>query len=196
MTSLPYIEHGTRFGDTSSREWRNAMDAVQAINSLTVGDGLTLSRSPSLLHIGLSPKPVDALVPGTSVRRAFLLKEIRDDYLVCRMLDVDGVEAATDTMVAKPWLLQRTPFDGKVRNGNTLTYAEGAGGTKRTSTHPDPDDASSTVSEEQLVILRYVVDDLIYATLEIYTGVETADDEKVVWQSEYTGRNWTRENGQ
>ncbi|KKK55310.1 hypothetical protein LCGC14_3075840 [marine sediment metagenome] len=143
---------------------------------------------PSVARGGL------ASIPGISTRRAFRLKEIRDDYLICRELDADGVEAATDTLVAKPWLLQRTPFDGTVRNGSTLSYSDGE---HRTSTRPDPSGIpGETVNESQLVIPRFTFDDLLYATLEIYTGVETEGGVKVVWQAADGPRAWTAEDGQ
>lgn len=135
-----------------------------------------------------------APVPGTSARRAFLLKAIRDDYLVCRELDADGAEAANDTLVAKPWLLQRTPFDGTVRNESTLTYLTGE---ERISTRPAPDQGPGELVEEiQLVIPRFTLDDFLYATLEIYTGVATEGGAEVVWQSEYGGRAWTAKHRQ
>jgi len=37
----------------------------------------------------------------------------KDDYVICSGYDPDTNSYATDIPVAKPWLLQRTPFEGR-----------------------------------------------------------------------------------
>ncbi len=124
---------------------------------------------------------------GISVRRAFHSKVVRDDYLVCRELDADGNEAATDTNVALPWLLQRIAYDNTIRGFIRLSYLSP---TRRLASIGQ---GASLRTETQIIIPRFILDDMVYATLESYTGVATADGEKVQWQAEYAGRAWARE---
>lgn len=192
--SLPTFSATQAFSDLSAGQLNELVALVVRNSKLRVGPGLVQSSTPDGTTISLAPELKRRLLAAPPTRGTFRLKEIRDDYLVCRELDGDGIEASSDTLVAKPWLAQREPFDGTVRNGNTLTYTNG---TERISSRQDPDQGpGETIEEIQIIIPRFTIEDLIYATLEIYTGVETAEGDKVLWQAEYAGRAWTREDGQ
>lgn len=74
------------------------------------------------------------------------------DLLICRAFD--GAESGSiDFVIAKPWDLRVTPFDGETRDGITYTYT--------TSTSRTADDGSE--SETQVVVPSYVVGDVILA---------------------------------
>ena len=121
MTDVPDIAAGDTWQGTSARQWRNVMEAVQAFNSLTVGTGLTLQRSPNLVHIGMAPIPT---IAGTSPVPVFSFQvvEVQRDSLLCHTWDGDtaGTEAV---IVWRDPLLRRTPFDQKQRDGEWFDYS-------------------------------------------------------------------------
>jgi hypothetical protein len=81
-----------------------------------------------------------------------LYKSSYGDLLICRAWS-GTVEGNANIYVAKPYLLRRTPFDGKTRNGTGYVYASD---TARTATA-----GGSSITE--YVIPYYVVNDILYA---------------------------------
>lgn len=75
-----------------------------------------------------------------------------DDHLVCRTWDGDA-EGDTDILVAKPWDLRRTPFDGLTVNGIAYTYD--------TAIRREANDGETT--EWQVITPDYYEDAEIYA---------------------------------
>ena len=63
-------------------------------------------------------------------------------------------------LIAKPWLLRRTPFDGGMWNGISYTYTSDQ--TRQATKGPD--------SEIQHVTPEYVVGDIIYCAGQLYGG--------------------------
>ena len=99
---------------------------------------------------------------GPTVAR-FRVRSVEGDYLVCRA--TDGVtDGDVDIKVAKPYLLQKTPFDGVSRAGVTYTYTDAATtGTHTINTSGDDGnqqriatlDSDATDKEFQTIIPRY-----------------------------------------
>ena len=61
------------------------------------------------------------VMPGGVSSSQMKLVSVQEDHLVCRSWDGE-VQGEDDVLVAKSWLLRRTPFDGKSRNGIDYTY--------------------------------------------------------------------------
>ena len=108
-------------------------------------------------------RPIDpaAQVPGTLQR--FRYKSMGDEHIICHRVhfsrqgsglltsrvDVEGTE---DIIVAKPWDLRKSPFDGKTIDGNLYTYGDGSEAQTR-----------DVAGEDQLIVPPYRVDDEIFA---------------------------------
>ena len=119
--------------------------------------------------------------------RTFSLVNVRDDWLVCREVAADGSLAPTDelTIVAKPYRLQRTPFDGQTEGGVTYAYEPGWNGTVRTATR-------DSESEQQRVTEDYFPGNLIYAETVTYTGV-VFNNEPLLLIETKSERAWAEE---
>jgi hypothetical protein len=116
-----------------------------------------------------SPRQITGTAAATipEVRR-FRVVSVETDYLYCNTWDgVDQGDAPVK--VALPYLLRRTPFDGKTRNGITYTYT---GDVTRLA-----DDGSNT--ETQVMVPSYVAGDEVYAIRNV-TGTSGVRDENNV----------------
>ncbi len=122
--------------------------------------GPNVRNQPGGIYIG---EPGDRQrYAGPTVAR-FRVRSVEGDYLVCRA--TDGVtDGEVDIKVAKPYLLQKTPFDGVSRAGVTYTYTDGATtGTHTINTSGDDGnqqriatlDSDATDKEFQTIIPRY-----------------------------------------
>jgi len=116
-----------------------------------------------------------------SKAKQFKIKSVSSsDYLMCH--SYDGVtEGQEDVYVAKPWFLRgNLTWNGKSRLG--VSYSA-TGPQVRIAT-------KGTVSETQIVIPHYAVDDIIYAA-NAETGVSTADGKAITWiDLNIDGRMW------
>lgn len=71
MSDLPEIERGTQWGQTSARQWRNAMELVSAIDRISTGDGILLRKTAGGLRIERADQRDDEasiIMPGAMVR--------------------------------------------------------------------------------------------------------------------------------
>jgi len=102
-----------------------------------------------LLYVGGMFTPFSASSAVVQLR----LVDMHDDYLTCRPWDSTVLEDLLS--VAKPWMLRRTPFDGRTRGGISYDYASA---TRRVATRTGE-------AETQVVVPRYLVADVIYATM-------------------------------
>lgn len=115
---------------------------------------------------------------GTTTTAQFKITAINDDTITAQKFD--GLNAMTSVTIAKPWLLRRTPFDGKTRNGITYTYSSA---TLRVAT-------DGAANETQLITPIYVVGDIIYASNGIIGGTSLAD---VTWlEDNRDARAWAQ----
>jgi len=129
---------------------------------LTGGNGISIIKSGGRFIIGLDPTaPVNV-----GVHKAFRVKSVEVDYLICRTWN-GKTEGSIDVKIALPPLLRRSPFDLTVagRDGFTYVYLSN---TERTSTK-----TADATTEEQEIIPRYVVNDIIIAVKSVAgsTGV-------------------------
>lgn len=124
----------------------------------------------------------------------YRVKECFGDCLRCRAITGlvgEETEGTEDVMVAKPWHLQKTPFEGNTINNITYHYdvddphrrtaVEDEGG-------PDED------SEEQVIVPEYVVDSDVIFAVDAETGVQWDDGGEMTPISllEVTQRAWAR----
>ena len=108
------------------------------------------------------------------------------DHLVCRTWD-GTTEGDTDVLVAKPYLLRRTPFDGHERGGATIVFTS----MKTRTLTLDGD------TEDQVVIPPYLLNDEINAALGIVdgTGVEHLGEPVRYLDLNVDGREWMKDAG-
>lgn len=106
------------------------------------------------------------------------LKSIQADYLTCRTWD-GTTEGSTDILVAKSYKL-RNAIVSAVIDGVTVTYA-----------YPDTVTRTATISgsnETQVIVPRYLVNDLILGMTVGYTGVTSV----TIIDLNLDGRAWSR----
>jgi len=122
--------------------------------------GPNVRNVPGGLFIGEGPDR--SRNTGVAVGR-FRVKSVEGDYIVCRFIEGEH-EGTVDVKIAKPFLLQKTPFDGVSRSGVTYTYTDDAttgihtidvfgtdGNQQRIATL----DSDTTDKEFQVIVPRY-----------------------------------------
>lgn len=157
------------FDDQSIKRIRSAVRAVESMQGSTSAH----LRAPRIWPQG-----------GAKVAQ-FIVKSVGDDHLVCRTWD--GVnEGETDVMIAKPWLLRKTPFHGLTLNGKTYSYDSG--------TARNVDDGNE--DEDQVIIPSYTDPSgaVIYAVRGVVggTGVVVESDPVVWLDLNVDGRAWAK----
>jgi len=95
-----------------------------------------------------------------------VIVSVEDDHLVCHSWDGETA-GNTDILVAKPYLLRRTPFDGGERDGVSYDYTSSI---QRTAT-------KDATTETQVIVPTYVADDVIYAARFTDGGTDVVDDD-------------------
>lgn len=122
-----------------------------------------------------------------------VLVDVGDDHLVVIRLDDDGLTTSDQFNIAKPYKLQRTPWDGEQITlpdvGITLEYA-----------YTDIDERTATIVaggsgdvETQFIIQRYLVGDILTVFRpENGTGVTVAGEELAYMDNNESQRGWAR----
>ena len=92
---------------------------------------------------------------------------------------------ASQILVARPWLLRRTPFDGGSWNGIGFTYSDDQ---TRTATQ-------AATTEVQRITPAYVIGDIIYCAVDVYGGVSVDQGglALVALDMNVDGRSWAAE---
>lgn len=166
-----------RWKKGESLKARKLNEPVDAINRISGG-----VRPPRQRMGGSRPVNPESL----SKVQQFKVVSVQGDYLVCN--PYDSLAAATNqtVLVAKPYLLRQTPFDGSSRDGVTYTYTDG--------TQRSADDGSET--ETQLITPSYVSGDIIYAIRNISGKTDTYDTLSLIieWLDlNVDGRSWAEQ---
>lgn len=123
--------------------------------------------------------------------RQFKVVSVDGDYLIGHRWD-GVVESGDNVQIAKPYLLRRTPFDTLTRDGITYTYDSD---TARTATN------TAEETESQVIVPKYVVGDIIYATHHIDGGTDAYYTEaeasiQLTWlEDNRDGRAWAKASG-
>ncbi|KKL66899.1 hypothetical protein LCGC14_2140380 [marine sediment metagenome] len=115
---------------------------------------------------------------------------VGEDHLACHTWDWDsGVEGTTELLVAKRWLLRRSPFDpsmgGSPRDGIEYTYIS--------NQERDADTGTEVVRE--IVVPRFVAADVIEAEPAPIGGTGVTVTAPVPWQMLSDGRMWAQKYG-
>lgn len=144
----------------------------------------------------------------------FRILEERDDYLICRGYDPNSSRKLRKRIkVAKPTLLQRTPWDGHrvTVAGKDVTFnyqletQPGMGRLRRiaTATVYGDDGVAEEIVEIQRITMDYLVDDIISATqnrktsFQDYIDVRTESGVRIHWVDvNISGRCWAVDLGE
>lgn len=100
---------------------------------------------------------------------------VEGDYIVCE--DAQGYVVN----IGKPWLIQRTPFDGETFDGVDYAYNDIIHGYRVAS-------KAGKFDEAQFVTPRYVIGETIRAVY-LRTGLFDVDDKRIDWE-DTTNRIW------
>ncbi len=117
----------------------------------------------------------------------FIVKEVLADHLRCRSWDGEE-EGTVDVLVAKPWLLRRTPFDTLEIAGIEYTYINDY---SRTA-----EDTETEETEEQEITPTYqpaegeYAGDVIFAAHTILRGTAVVIEEEVEEETVTTIPYW------
>lgn len=105
------------------------------------------------------------------------------DFVLAKRFNPDGTKETTNTTIAKPPKLQRTPFDGQTRDGITYTYSS--------DFEREADNSSDT--EDQIINPLYVAGDVIFAFKPANgTGVTDDSSDDVIWQEMEGSTAWSK----
>ena len=132
---------------------------------------------------------------GVAVQRLVVVDaDFPDSVLCATQIGGPGV-----VHVAKPYLLRRTPFDGKRRDGIEFTYTSN---TERKATRktPPPPEGQEEPTETQRIIPKYVANDVIAAVTQVLDGSDelrttTGGDERIhtsLVDLNLDGRYWAK----
>ena len=120
------------------------------------------------------------------------VKELKDDYLICEGRDPATRVPLMDVPVAKPYLLQKTPWDGKrqVVDGKQVQYTYEDNGTREAKATIDDEE----VTETQKITPDYFVGDVIsverISALKPLQVTTDSGDPVVLLDQNTGGRTW------
>ena len=126
--------------------------------SIIAGNGIRLDHTSDGTRISIGQiRRAGGGVASGDIRQAVLAEDPlqTDDKLLVRF-----VGETEDKLIALPYLLRKTPFDGEERNGVEYTYTDQSGEistTNRTATVP-----AQNYAEAQTIIPNYVEGDTIF----------------------------------
>lgn len=113
----------------------------------------------------------------------YRIKSVQGDYYTCRTWD-GTTEGGSDVYVAKPYKL-RNSITSESIDGVTVSYSY-ASTVARTAT-------ISSVDEDQVIVPRYLSNDIIYVATSNYTGVSVSGTALTLIDMNCDGRAWAKE---
>lgn len=156
---------------------RDAVTGGSGVESLRVGNDVVLRNSRELQI------PVGARIRAKVV-------SINDDYLTCSIYNAAQDSDGSNISVAKPYLLQQTPFDGL----NT-TYLDGqevgySYSTANSYTRTATDQDTTTITETQFITPNYFVGEVLWCERS-NTGLTDDNSAAIYFEDVNTGaRAW------
>ncbi len=126
-----------------------------------------------LTRLGIPAVSVEAVPPQAPYLQVYQARVnfIVGDYLQVRELTVlpDGteIEGPVDILVAKPWTLRRTPFDGLVFNNFLYSYID-------QSTRDATDQSPPRKTERQYITPPYYLNSTIYCVRTVRGGTSVS----------------------
>lgn len=164
---MPYI-----LSDDDRDEVLRAQEIIRNVRGATSGAN----------GISVPPTPIPGEPPRLNdlAGRRFKVTAIHGDYLTCRTWD-GATQGNADVLVARPWDLQRTPFDGQTVNGVTYTFTSDV---ERSAT-------DGVTTEVHVVTPPYFVGCEIRAFMHIQSSGLTVGSVTVYWEDiNVAGRAW------
>jgi hypothetical protein len=148
--------------------------SARQLNGLVDG----VNRALTGVNTPTQPRPYGKSGGGGAVVLVLTLVTHEDDYLVCQAID------STEYLVAKPYELRRTPFDGQTIDGVTYVYSSADERTAYGATSAD--------TETQFITPAYRVGAEIFAVLvQGDTGVDpTPSGAPITYLEMNQGRAW------
>jgi len=149
-------------------------ESVDAINRIS--GGITPPR-----QLSASARPIPT--GSTSKVQQFVVNSVYGDYLSCYPYNGLQINTTAVILVAKPYLLRQTPFNGSSRNGVSYTYTSAI---QRTATDGSTD-------ETHVITPSYVTNDIIYAIRNIVGKTATYNSQLdiIEWlDMNVDGRSW------
>jgi hypothetical protein len=128
-------------------------------------------------------KPPRSTGGAGSLEQRMIIKEIHDDWFRCLPYDKAGqhpadadVKEADYILVAKPWELRMTDWDGQTIDGITFDYSTPD---QRTATQ-----ASTGIVETHIVARPWYVGEIILAVNQVTGGTDATDDnlKDILWE--------------
>ena len=143
-------------------------DRIPRLVGVRPGEGLSAAKANRTVDAvnrlvqGTRPPRQIPPVPRPKAKKAIRLRfqSMGPDHLEC--LD----DRNNTVLVAKPWLLRRTPFDGQTRDDVSYVYSADDRRVATVGIAPDEE------TEIQEIIQRFVLDDEVWADEPETTGVE------------------------
>lgn len=189
VKDIPSFEQGEHL---TAAALNQIVDALY--QQITGAEGeVTVQRLGNRLMLGTGDPPAGPM--AAPILRTMVVLEEGDDLLLCaffnygttpQLHDPDlGQDSSSLLFVAKPRLLQRTPFDGQTvtLNGIDVSY-EYTGNSERTASATGEDD------EDQFVTPPYFAGDII-TVRRGPSGYTDDDGDLVVWtDANEGGRQW------
>jgi hypothetical protein len=188
-SDLPRFQAGQAFSEVSARQMNSLVEEVRRLKGLISTGGLNI---PS----GAKTRTTErGELPPFTVRR-FVVENANDYPDTFSVSDFkDGPSVGH---VARPYLLRRTPFHGKSRDGIDYSYTSNV---KRTASKTVPGSPPTTTTEAQVIVPKYVKNDVLYAVRHIFGPLDeypvaqgNADKVQTDWVDlNVDGRYWAKQ---
>jgi len=180
-------EFGKKSGLTAirSRDANILVKCLNALGQMTVARGNTNGFIYSDGNIVLTLKNIsdgESFGGDSATVQVYRYKSQQGDYVVCRTWD-GSTEGDTDVAIAKPMKLRNSITSATI-DGVGVTYSYGASKVERTAT-------IGAVTEDQVIVPRYLVNDLIFATSST-GGTGVSGQSKI--DLNVDGRAWAKKN--
>lgn len=194
---VPLFKAKGRPSQLSVGDMNALVKAIWPWQGLRVSDGLKLTRGDYGNVLDLSPALIDLArklsaggsgVFASGSATQYRVKSVQGDYLTCRTWD-GTTEGSDDVYIAKPFKLRHSitsaVLDGATVNYTYASLANNLDGT-RTAT------PTSGSAETELVVPRWLANDLIYAVQSNATGVSVGGNALTMVDINADGRAWVK----
>lgn len=167
---------------TTSLEMQWLRRIQQAVNACRIlpGNGYRVKSLTGGVILEIEPGGGGA---GLALYR---FKSMEDDWLVCRTWDGEN-EGDQDELIVKPWKL-RFSTDTETIDNTVVTYT--AYDTDAQTRHASSGVAPNTTEEDQVIVPRYLQDDLIYVMPAKTLVVDDSDKDLGLIDMNIDGRAW------
>lgn len=125
-------------------------------------------------------------LPGGIKITTWHLKSVSDEYLVCRSWDGEN-EGTQDVKIAKPSKL-RSSIDEETIDGTLVTYTNYDA--ENQTRHASAGVAPNTTEEDQVIVPRYLQDDVIYAVKAKTMAADEDGKDIALMDLNIDGRAW------